>query len=174
MAQTVKKPSFRLARPASQPCPALEAPALRQLRAGALALLGAVALLGGNSLPAQPRPVPAAEASPWERVGVYEGRTLYVDPTTVRRSGTRLQVWTVTDLKESNATARGRAYWSKKALLEIDCSQRTLKVLQDTWYTRHMGQGEPVYQTEGGPMGPFPIQSDSPGELFYKGACGRR
>lgn len=115
-----------------------------------------------------------ADTSPWERVGVYEGRTLYVDHSTARKSGSRIQIFVITDLKEPNATARGRQYFSKKALLEFDCSQRTFKVLQDTWHTRRMGEGEPVFQLDGGPQGPFPVQSDSPGELFYKGACGRR
>ncbi|MBM3388546.1 MAG: hypothetical protein FJY26_03425 [Betaproteobacteria bacterium] len=115
-----------------------------------------------------------ATLGPWERVGVYEGRTLYIDPTTARTSGSRIQIFTITDLKEANATARGRQYFSKKALLELDCSQKTLTVLQDTWYNRRMGQGEPVFQTDGGPQGPYPVQTDSPGELFWKGACGRR
>jgi hypothetical protein len=115
-----------------------------------------------------------ADTSPWEKVGVFEGRTLYVDHSTARKSGSRIQIFTITDLQEPNATARGRQYLSKKALLEFDCSQRTLKVLQDTWHTRRMGQGEPVFQTDGGPQGPFPVQSDSPGELLFKGACGRR
>ena len=115
-----------------------------------------------------------AEPSPWERVGVYEGRTLYIDPTTARKSGSRIQIFVITDLKEPNATARGRQYFSKKALLEFDCTQRTFKVLQDTWHTRRMGQGEPVFQIAGNPEGPFPVQSDSPSELFWKGACGRR
>lgn len=116
----------------------------------------------------------ASATAPWERVGVYEGRTLYIDPTTARKSGSRVQIFTITDLKEPNATARGRQYFSKKALLELDCSNRTLKVLQDTWYTRRMGQGEPVFQTDGPPQGPYPVQGDSPGELFWNGACGRR
>ena len=116
----------------------------------------------------------ANPTAPWEKVGVYEGRTLYVDPTTARKSGSRVQVFTITDLKEPNATARGRQYFSKKALLEFDCSARTLKVLQDVWYTRRMGQGETVFQNDGPSQGPWPVQSDSPGELFYKGACGRR
>ncbi|MFN5699025.1 MAG: surface-adhesin E family protein [Betaproteobacteria bacterium] len=116
----------------------------------------------------------SADPSPWERVGVYEGRTLYFDPTTARRSGSRIQVFTITDLKEPNATARGRQYFSKKALLEFDCGQRSFKVLQDTWHTRKMGQGEPVFQTDGPPQGPYPVQSDSPSELFWKAACGRR
>ena len=116
----------------------------------------------------------ASSSSPWERVGIYEGRTLYIDPTTARKSGSRVQIFTITDLKEPNATARGRQYFSKKALLEFDCSNRTLKVLQDTWYNKPMGRGEPVFQTDGPPEGPFLVQSDSPGELFWKGACGRR
>jgi hypothetical protein len=115
-----------------------------------------------------------ADPSPWERVGVYEGRTLYFDPTTARRSGSRVQVFTITDLKEPNATARGRQYFSKKALLEFDCGQRTFKVLQDTWHTRRMGQGEPVFHTDGPAQGPYPVQSDSPSELFWRAVCGRR
>jgi len=122
-----------------------------------------------SSVPAQNNPT-----APWEKVGTYEGRALYIDPTTARKSGSRVQIFTITDLKEVNATARGRTYWSKKALIELDCSERTLKVLQDTWYTRRMGQGEPVFQTSGPPQGPYPVQSNSPGELFWNGACGRR
>jgi hypothetical protein len=132
----------------------------------------AALLVCGMALPCKAQT--PAEPSPWERVGVYEGRTLYIDPTTSRRSGSRIQIFTIVDLKEPNATARGRKYFSKKALLELDCSQRTFTVLQDTWYTRRMGQGEPVFQTDSGPQGPYPIQSDSPSELFWKGACGRR
>jgi hypothetical protein len=131
-----------------------------------LALMTASGLASGQQA--------ASSSSPWERVGIYEGRTLYIDPTTARRSGSRVQIFTITDLKEPNATARGRQYFSKKALLELDCSKRTLKVLQDVWYTRRMGQGEPVFQTDGQPEGPYPVQSDSPGELFWNGACGRR
>jgi hypothetical protein len=128
-----------------------------------------VAALGSPQAQAQP-----VSTAPWERVGIYEGRTLYIDPTTARRSGSRVQIFTITDLKEPNATARGRQYFSKKALLELDCAKRTLRVLQDTWYTRRMGQGEPVFQTDAPGQDTYPVQSDSPGELFWNGACGRR
>lgn len=134
----------------------------------ALALMTVASLGLSPSAWAQP-----AASSPWERVGTYEGRTLYIDPTTARKSGSRVQVFTITDLKEANATARGRQYFSKKALLEFDCSKRTLKVLQDTWYTKRMGQGETVFLTEG-PQGPYPVQGESPGEMFFNSACGRR
>ena len=142
----------------------------RPAPAGAALMLVAWCLVAcGSAVANDTNPV-----SPWERVGTYEGRTLYIDPTTARRSGSRVQIFTITDLKEPNATARGRQYFSKKALLEFDCSQRTFKVLQDTWHTRRMGQGEPVFQPAGNPEGPFPVQGDSPGELFWRGACGRR
>lgn len=134
---------------------------------GALALM--LLAMGGLMSPAG-----AQTASPWERVGLYEGRTLYYDPSTARRSGSRIQVFVITDLREANATARGRQYWSKKALLEFDCDLRTLKVLQDVWYPRKMAQGEPVWQTEGAASAALPVQSDSPSEMLWKAACGRR
>lgn len=111
---------------------------------------------------------------PWELVGTFEGRTILMDPSTMRRSGSHVQVWTLTELKEPNATARGRAYRSKKALLEMDCNGRSMKVLQDTWYPRPMAEGEPVFQTEGGPSAAYPIQGQSPSEMLWKAACGRR
>lgn len=114
------------------------------------------------------------QPTPWERIGIYEGRTLYVDHSTARKSGSRIQIFVLTDLREANATARGRTYWSKKALLEFDCSQRTFRVLQDTWYPRRMAQGEPVFLTDGASIGTLPVQSDSPSEMFWKAACGRR
>lgn len=142
------------------------------LRLTTLSLV-ATLLITGLCLPcsAQSRP---DGTHPWERVGVFEGRTLYVDHSTARRSGSRIQIFAITDLREPNATARGRQYRSKKSLLEFDCTQRTFKLLQDTWHSRNMGEGEPVFQTDGGPQGPFPVQSDSSGELLWKGACGRR
>lgn len=141
---------------------------------GAQPLALALALLI-SLLPALGRAqTPQNTGNAWERVGVYEGRTLYFDPTTMRRSGSRVQAFALTDLKEPNATARGRQYMSKKALLEFDCSQRTMKVLQDTWYPRRMGEGEPVFLTDGASVGSFPVQSDSPGEMFFKAVCGRR
>lgn len=143
-------------------------------KTGFLAVRAAAAAAATVALAAPLAHAQSASTAPWERVGIYEGRTLYIDPTTARRSGSRVQVFTITDLKESAATTRGLRYASKKALLEFDCSQRTLKVLQDTWHPRRMADGEPVFQTDGPPQGPYPVQSDSPGELFWKAACGRR
>jgi hypothetical protein len=133
------------------------------------------AILTALALTAAPQDARANNpTAPWERVGMYEGRTLYIDPTTARKSGSRIQIFAITDLRESNATARGRTYWSKKALLEFDCNQRTLKILQDTWYPRKMAQGEPVFQTDGAPDTVLPVQADSQADILWKAACGRR
>ena len=145
------------------------APRLKTMMAGAA--LAAVPLLWGLGSPSANA---QAGDPPWERIGLYEGRTLYFDPSTTRRSGSRVQVWVLTDLKEPNATARGRQYHSKKALLEFDCSSRMMTVMQDSWYPRRMGQGEPVFQTTGASVGSFPVQSETSGEMFWKAACGRR
>lgn len=151
-------------------CSPLQDELIRLARAALALLMAFFGVVAPHASHAQP----ASASSPWERVGLYEGRTLYIDPTTMRRSGSRIQAFVLTDLKEPNATARGRQYMSKKALLEFDCSQRTMKVLQDTWHPRRMGEGEPVFLTDGASIGSFPVQSDSPGEMFWKAACGRR
>lgn len=150
--------------------PHVPAHALRLALSLAALLMMALALPS----PAAAQAPRASSTDPWERVGQYEGRTLYFDPTTLRKSGSRVQTFVLTDLKEPNATARGRQYLSKKALLEFDCSQRTMRVLQDTWYPRRMAAGEPVFLTEGAAVGAFPVQADSPGDMLFKAACGRR
>lgn len=149
----------------------------RRARAACAAAVAALAAGALTAYGPEAQANPSATASPtapWEKVGVYEGRTLYFDPTTARKSGSRVQVFVLTDLKEANATARGRTYWSKKALLELDCNLRTLKLMQDTWYPRKMAQGEPVFMTTDASMAAIPVQSESSGEMFWKAACGRR
>lgn len=143
-------------------------------RAVAAAVLASTALAAFSPAARANPSAGASPTAPWEKVGVYEGRTLYYDPTTARKSGSRVQVFVLTDLKEANATARGRTYWSKKALLELDCNLRTLKVMQDTWYPRKMAQGEPVFMTTDANMAAIPVQSETSGDMFLKAACGRR
>ena len=118
-------------------------------------------------------PMHAAQAQ-WSRAGFMEGRTFYVDQTTASRDAGLVTIWALIDFSEPAYTQRGRAYLSKKAKLEVDCNQRTLRQLQDTWHADRMGNGEPVFMSDGSKISAFPVQRDSPGEILWKAACGRR
>mgnify|MGYP006292350013 CR=1 FL=1 len=110
----------------------------------------------------------------WARAGMMEGRTYYVDLDTAQRDASLVTLWVLVDFSEPARTTRGRSYLSKKAKLEVDCSQRMMRQLQDTWHPEHMGAGEPVFFTDGSKVPAFPVQRESPGEILWKAACGRR
>ena len=116
----------------------------------------------------------AIDQTTWERIGVYDERTYYLNHATSRHSGYRIQIWALTQLKEPAFTTRGRSYVSKKSLLEVDCHKKTLMILLDTWHPKPWGEGEPVFESDHSDMKPGIVQAQSPSEAILRGACGRR
>jgi len=118
--------------------------------------------------------VAANPNSAWELVGEFNSQSYYLNHATSRRSDSRVQIWNLTQLKEPAYTTRGRAYISKKTLLEINCQQKTLLVAEDTWYPKPWAEGSPVFESGTLNTKPILVQSQSPSEAILKAACGRR
>jgi hypothetical protein len=63
--------------------------------------------------------------------------TVYFDPTTIHRDGTRARLWQLTDIKW-NSTTR---FLSSKTHKEFDCERSRVRVLQVIEFSRQMGKG---------------------------------
>jgi hypothetical protein len=95
--------------------------------------------------------------------------TLYFDPETIHREGTRAMLWQLTDLKW-NSTTR---FLSFKTHKEFDCEQSRLRVLQVIEFSRQMGTGRsaPGYIESGNWQ---PVEEGNVNHALWKAACGKR
>jgi hypothetical protein len=95
--------------------------------------------------------------------------TLYFDPETIHREGTRAMLWQLTDLKW-NSTTR---FLSFKTHKEFDCEQSRVRVLQVIEFSRQMGTGRSAsgYIESGNWQ---PVEERTVNHALWKAACGKR
>ncbi|MBX3329845.1 MAG: hypothetical protein KF722_05560 [Nitrospira sp.] len=95
--------------------------------------------------------------------------TLYFDPETIHREGTRTTLWQLTDLKW-NSTTR---FLSFKTHKEFDCAQSRVRVLQVIEFSRQMGTGRsaPGYIESGNWQ---PVEERGVNHALWKAACEKR
>jgi hypothetical protein len=95
--------------------------------------------------------------------------TLYFDPETIHREGTRATLWQLTDLKW-NSTTR---FLSFKTYKEFDCEQSRVRVLQVIEFSRQMGTGRSAsgYIENGNWQ---PVGERSVNHMLWKAACVKR
>lgn len=75
-----------------------------------------------------------------------EGSTVYVDPSTVRRNGTLVKMWTLVDYKTMQNSG-DRSYLSQQAQSEYDCVDERVRMLAFGSYAGNMASGKQVSGT---------------------------
>ncbi len=108
----------------------------------------------------------------WVGVGVNERLTGYVDPTTIRKSGNTVKMWSLHDYK----TARefiGRTYMSSKFLHEYDCMEEQARQLHNSFHSGNMGRGDIVWSNNE-PRNWQPISPGSLGKAKWEIACKKK
>ena len=85
----------------------------------------------------------------WTKVGRdrAEGASVYVDLTTVVRSGQMVTVWTVDDM-DSLHILNGLEFLSFKFKEEHNCENGHKRLLQRALMSGHMGGGETLFSTD--------------------------
>jgi hypothetical protein len=74
------------------------------------------------------------------------GLTVYVDPDSIRRKGTVVQMWQLYDYKTVQTVA-GDSLLSIKRYNEFDCTEERTRMRAYTWFAGNMGTGKVVYST---------------------------
>jgi hypothetical protein len=101
------------------------------------------------------------------------GTEIYVARSTIRKSGDLVKMWDMWDLK-IGVIADGKRSLSVKSLAEYDCKGARRRVLSNTGYSGHMGNGAEV----GFHNTPFPWERVSPGDMadacYWKYACAKK
>jgi len=105
----------------------------------------------------------------WTVLDTGEGQSLYIDGSTISRSGTLLKLWTLMDFTDVQIES-GDSYLSSIGQWEYNCLNRTSRQVFHAIYSGSMGRGKPVWS--GGLKKAFqPIIPGTAGELVYLVAC---
>jgi hypothetical protein len=80
----------------------------------------------------------------WIRVvtPVDERLTTYADPATIRKSGSRVKMWSMVDFKEAEKIKNDIYIKSVKRQIEYDCKDEKKRLLIGELFSGNMGSGE--------------------------------
>lgn len=116
--------------------------------------------------------VSANAIAEWGLLASGEGQDIYVDRSTIRRSGKTVKMWYLFDFWTPQQKFGAVAYMSRKGQVEYDCQNEQSRQLYFSNHSGSMGGGNTlISQTTTSPWEPIPPESIVEG--FWKIACGR-
>ena len=110
----------------------------------------------------------------WTKIINLSAGSLYADDATIRRDGNMVRIATLYDLKRPVISeTNGKPYASQKVQNEFDCKEELWRMLEYSWYTGQMGEGQMIENfSESYKLRPIP--SGGAVEMLWKHACGRK
>ncbi|HSL03849.1 MAG TPA: surface-adhesin E family protein [Nitrospiraceae bacterium] len=109
----------------------------------------------------------------WVKVsdGDEAGKTVYVDPATIRRNSNLVKMWQFYDYKTVQ-TMGGIRFLSAKEQWEFDCAEGRSRVVARKEFSDNMGSGTMV--STNSQIGKWvPVMPGSIGQTVWKAACSR-
>jgi len=107
----------------------------------------------------------------WVNVGANDeaGKTVYVDPATIRRDSNLVKMWQFYDYKTVQ-TVGGNRFLTAKEQWEFDCAEGRGRVVARKEFSGHMGSGTMV--STNSEVGKWvPIIPGSMGQTVWEIAC---
>ena len=109
----------------------------------------------------------------WTRVGGNDIYDTYADLSTIRKSGNKVKMWNLYDLRVAEKSYDGTRYLSSSNQREYDCKEETERLLTFIWYSKNMGAGRVVHASGAYHEEPHPISPGTLNMLLFKVACGK-
>jgi len=106
----------------------------------------------------------------WETLGTTEGNSIYADPTTKRKVGNIVKMWSLIELKSPQKLVDGKIASSKKEQSEYDCQDERSRSLYSVNHEGSMGAGA-VVSTSDEPGKWQPVPPNSVNEALLRYAC---
>ena len=110
----------------------------------------------------------------WVKVGDGDeaGKTVYVDPATIRRNRNLVTMWQFYDYKTVQTVA-GIGFLTVKEQWEFDCAEERSRVLALKEFSGNMGNGTVVYTNS--QVGKWlPVMPGSMSQTVWKVACDKK
>jgi hypothetical protein len=110
----------------------------------------------------------------WVKVSESDeaGKTVYVDPATIRRNSNLVKMWQFYDYKTVQ-TVGGNRFLTAKEQWEFDCAEERSRVVARKEFSGNMGSGTMVFTNS--QVGKWlPVVPDSIGQTVWNVACGKQ
>ncbi len=109
----------------------------------------------------------------WVKVAtpVDERLTTYADPSTIRKSGSRVKMWSMVDFKAAEEIKSGIYIKSVKRQIEYDCKDEKKRLLLGELFSGNMGSGEIISTSKMGDW--IPASLGTGNVKLWNIACGK-
>lgn len=102
------------------------------------------------------------------------GFITYAAPSTIRKAGTRVRMWSMIDSTAIQGAALDRPHFSWQDEWEYDCQEKRFRPVQFREYAGKMGTGENKFSHTAPAVGwMMEVTHGSVGESLWKMACGK-
>ncbi len=109
--------------------------------------------------------------SGWLKLGESGQMVVYANPYTMqRRSGGKVRLWELFDLKSAQQQYQGKSYLSVRHLAEYDCKGKRYRTVDVEYYADNMGKGDEV-RADGYSQKWESVAAGSADQLFWNQAC---
>ena len=121
--------------------------------------------------------VSSSAMAEWVKVGEAVWRdgshySVYVDPTTIRKSGNMVKMWLLYDYGTvQKHTGSSMLFASVKGQSEYDCKEEQSRILYQVLFSKNMGKGKRITMRDPDKWGP--IEPNTIGVETWKFACGK-
>lgn len=102
-------------------------------------------------------------------IGSDKSITIYADPATIQRIGSKVIMSEMGDFKSTNATGR-KSFLSMRKQQEYECKDKQMRTLRINLYSGNMGRGELVH-TDHQSRNWEPVSPGSYGDFLWRTAC---
>ncbi len=109
----------------------------------------------------------------WSAVATATGRIYYTNPNTIRKSDTKVKMWSLIDYILVQEVSADTKFLSQKSQQEYDCKEEQRRTLYFSWHSENMGKGEVIYIDNKPDNNWSPIPPESTDEILWKFACGK-
>ena len=111
----------------------------------------------------------------WVNVGMSDDGTLtfYTDPSTIRKSGNKVKMWSLLDYKTTQKIDDGKTFMSTRQQNEYDCKEERTRSLYIIAHSGNMARGTVVGRSDDSDKW-RPVSPGSGGEDLWKFACGKQ
>ena len=118
--------------------------------------------------------ISSAIAEEWVAVSYTDdgGVTVYADPSTLRKEGNIVSLWTLGDFKKAEQIGNSKHVMSLKEQYEYDCKEQQMRRIHAAKYSENMGRGKEI---DSSPIheGWQEVPPSSLNEQMWRFACGK-
>jgi hypothetical protein len=116
--------------------------------------------------------VSSSAMAEWVVLGTTDTSTVYVEPTTIRKSGNKVKMWSLENFNSVQEVIN-KKYLSTKTQDGYDCKEEQYRTLYFTWHSENMGGGNTVYVDSKPEKSWEPVAPNSVARALWKYACGK-